>query len=105
MLQTQSSQTSELRAHDVQLNREKAQLNTIMGVLNCYLREFALPNQQVEWHYQSTSLPQTLKRNYSAKQRVAVHLSQQNGVLVLPIHYASKLGKIKLAELPWAKMP
>lgn len=28
-----------------------------------------------------------------------------NGVLVLPIHYASKLGKIKLAELPWAKMP
>lgn len=65
MLQTQSSQTSELRAHEVQLNREKAQLNTIMGVLNCYLREFALPNQQVEWHYQSTSLPQNVKTQLS----------------------------------------
>ncbi|WP_060586587.1 IucA/IucC family protein [Aeromonas schubertii] len=105
MLQSQSSQTSKLRAHDVQLNHEKAQLNTIMGVLNCYLREFALPNQQVEWDYQATSLPQTLKRNYSTKQLVAIHLAQQHGVLVLPIHYASKLGKIKLAELPWAKMP
>ena len=117
MLQTQLSQ-SEYFAEDqvlqnhkkVLLNREKAQLNTIMGVVNCYLREYAIPNEQVDWCYSSASLPQTLKRNYNAHQRVAIHLPhqsqpQKNGLMVLPVEYTSKLGKVKLCDTPWAKMP
>ena len=108
MLYTQSlpnKNTELISCKKVLLNREKAQLNTIMGIVNCYLREYAIPNDQVDWHYSSASLPQTLKRNYTAQQRVAIHLPQQNGLLVLPIEYMSKLGKIKLSDAPWIKMP
>ena len=117
MLQTQLS-PSEYSDEDqvlqnrkkVLLNREKAQLNTIMGVVNCYFREYAIPKKQVNWRYSSASLPQTLKRNYNAHQRVAIHLPhqdqpQKNGLMVLPVEYTSKLGKVKLSDTPWAKMP
>ncbi|MDD1827709.1 siderophore biosynthesis protein PvsD [Photobacterium sp. ZSDE20] len=115
MLNSQSSLTENfientelLNRNKIQLNHEKAQLNTIMGVVNCYLREYAIPNEQVEWCFRSASLPQTLKRNYAAEQRVAIHLPQQNrteesDLLVLPIQYMSKLGKVKLSDMPWAR--
>ncbi|WP_261905287.1 IucA/IucC family protein [Vibrio fortis] len=115
MLNTHSSPTknqaknnAQINLSQVQLNQEKAQLNTIMGVVNCYLREYAIPNNQVEWSFSSASLPQTLKRNYVAQQRVAIHLPQQNrahesDLLVLPIEYMSKLGKVKLSDAPWLK--
>lgn len=102
--------TELLRRKKMLFNREKAQINTIMGVVNCYLREYAIPKNQVDWHFSSASLPQTLKKNYCAHQRVAIHLphqnqSQKNGLLVLPVEYISKLGKVKLSDTPWAKMP
>ncbi|MET2896736.1 IucA/IucC family protein [Vibrio rotiferianus] len=104
MLHTPSSPTDHLAENRVKLNHEKAQLNTVMGVLNCYLREYAIPNQQVEWQCHSTTLPQTLKRNYTSQQLVTIHLSEQDSLLVLPVEYASRLGKVKLADMPWAKM-
>ncbi|GAB7227351.1 siderophore biosynthesis protein PvsD [Vibrio rotiferianus] len=105
MLHTPSSPTEHLAKNRAKLNHEKAQLNTVMGVLNCYLREYAIPNQQVEWQCNSTTLPQTLKRNYTSQQLVTIHLSEQDSLLVLPVEYASRLGKVKLADMPWAKMP
>lgn len=99
---------TQINHSQVQLNQEKAQINTIMGVVNCYLREYAIPNKQVDWCFSSASLPQTLKRNYTAKQRVAIHLprqnqAQENSLLVLPVEYVSKLGKVKLSDSPWSK--
>ncbi|MFD1879356.1 IucA/IucC family protein [Vibrio chagasii] len=99
---------TQINHSQVRLNQEKAQLNTIMGVVNCYLREYAIPKKQVNWCFSSASLPQTLKRNFTAKQRVAIHLPQQNqtqesGLLVLPVEYVSKLGKVKLSATPWSK--
>ncbi|MEF1263071.1 siderophore biosynthesis protein PvsD, partial [Vibrio harveyi] len=105
MLQTPLSPSETLAKSQAQLNNRKAQLNTITGVVNCYLREYAIPNKQVEWQYRSTSLPQTLKRNYSQQQRVGIHLPHQNGVLLLPAEYVSQLGKVKLIDMPWSKMP
>ncbi|WP_440889031.1 IucA/IucC family protein [Vibrio sp. WZ-1] len=105
MLHTPSSPTDHLAENRVKFNHEKAQLNTVMGILNCYLREYAIPNQQVEWQCHSTTLPQTLKRNYTSQQLVTIHLSEQDSLLVLPVEYASRLGKVKLADMPWAKMP
>jgi siderophore synthetase component len=116
MLNTHSSPTenraekkTQINHSQVRLNQEKAQLNTIMGVVNCYLREYAIPNKQVDWCFNSASLPQTLKRNFTAKQRVAIHLPLQNQaqescLLVLPVEYVSKLGKVKLSGTPWSKM-
>ena len=99
---------TQINHSQVQLNQEKAQINTIMGVVNCYLREYAIPNKQVDWCFSSASLPQTLKRNYTAKQRVAIHLprqnqAQENSLLVLPVEYVSSLGKVKLSDSPWSK--
>ncbi|PMK03245.1 IucA/IucC family protein [Vibrio sp. 10N.261.55.A7] len=99
-----------LRFNEKALNREKASLNTIMGVVNCYLREYAIPNKQVDWCFSSSSLPQTIKRNYGANQRVAIHLrhqnqAQMNSLIVLPVEYVSNLGKVKLSDAPWAKVP
>ncbi len=105
MLHTPSSPTDHLAENRVKFNHEKAQLNTVMGILNCYLREYAIPNQQVEWQCHSTTLPQTLKRNYTSQQLVTIHLSEQDSLLVLPVEYASRLGKVKLADMPWAKWP
>lgn len=99
---------TQINYSQVQLNQEKAQITTIMGVVNCYLREYAIPNKQVDWCFSSASLPQTLKRNFTAKQRVAIHLPQKNqtqesGLLVLPVEYVSSLGKVKLSDSPWLK--
>lgn len=94
--------------HKAQLNREKAQLNTIMGVINCYLREYAIPKEQLDWNYSSATLPQTLKTRYGAQQRIAIHLphyAQKDALMVLAVEYISKLGKIKLSDTPWLKMP
>lgn len=85
-----------------QLNHEKAQLNTIMSVVNCYLREYAIPNKQVKWGFSSATLPQTLKRNYGPSQLVAICLNEGD-LLVLPVEYISQLGKVKLSDRPWSK--
>lgn len=105
MLKTPLPPSKVLTKSRTQLNNREAQLNTIMGVVNCYLREYAIPNKQVDWQYRSTSLPQTLKRNYAEKQRVAIHLPQKSGVLLLPVEYVSQLGKVKLIDMPWSKVP
>ncbi|WCP67489.1 IucA/IucC family protein [Vibrio tubiashii] len=105
MLQTPLSPSDPVAKNQAQLNNRKAQLNTIMGLVNCYLREYAIPNNQVDWQYGSSSLPQTLKRNYSQQQRVAIHLPEQNGILLLPVEYVSQLGKVKLMGMPWSKLP
>ncbi|MFY2509164.1 IucA/IucC family protein [Vibrio pectenicida] len=109
MLNTQLSPTENLTQNiglfghkKTQLNHEKAQLNTIMGVVNCYLREYAIPNKHVKWGFSSASLPQTLKRNYSPSQLVAICLNEGD-LLVLPVEYISQLGKVKLADRPWSK--
>ncbi|WP_341664886.1 IucA/IucC family protein [Vibrio sp.] len=109
MLNTQSSPTENLTQNiglvghkKTQLNHEKAQLNTIMSVVNCYLREYAIPNKQVKWGFSSSSLPQTLKRSYSPSQLVAINLNEGD-LLVLPVEYISQLGKIKLSDRPWSR--
>ncbi|CAM3596825.1 IucA/IucC family protein [Vibrio aquimaris] len=109
MLNTQSSPTENLTQNiglmghkKTQLNHEKAQLNTIMSVVNCYLREYAIPNKHVIWGFSSASLPQTLKRNYGPSQLVGICLNEGD-LLVLPVEYISQLGKVKLADRPWSK--
>ena len=71
MLQTQLS-PSEYSDEDqvlqnrkkVLLNREKAQLNTIMGVVNCYLREYAIPNKQaLQFSLSSSNFEKKLQRS------------------------------------------
>ncbi len=63
-----------------------------MGVVNCYLREYAIQRNRL---IGATVLPLTssFEKKLAAHQRVAIYLltdqPQKNGLMVLPVEYAA----------------
>lgn len=82
-----------------ELNQERAQQHAITCLLNCYLREYALPHQHVEWPAQEHSLPLSL-RNHSAP-CLLIRFPNSGGKLAIQVRYFSVLGKGQFIGRPW----
>jgi siderophore synthetase component len=87
-----------------QIHEQQVQLQAVTRVVNCYLREYAIPKQQICWQANTQSLPQVLRYS-DCEFLVSVNFPALNGVLVLPTSYVSAIGKIQLADRPWLKQP
>lgn len=81
------------------LNQERVQQHAITCLLNCYLREYALPNQHVEWPAQGHALPQVLRHQQTPC--LLIHFPTTGAKLAIKVRYLSVLGKGQFVDRPW----
>lgn len=77
-----------------------AQRHAIESLLNCYLREYALPRGEASLDYQNLDLPMSLRQH--SGQCVCIHLPQ-GGRLVLLADRTSVLGRCRFVSAPYLK--
>ncbi|SBS30784.1 N(2)-citryl-N(6)-acetyl-N(6)-hydroxylysine synthase [Marinomonas aquimarina] len=86
------------------LNQERVQQQAITCLLNCYLREYALPHQHVEWPAQDHSLPLALRHHPTPCLLIRFPHSEgvlADGKLAIQVRYFSALGKAQFVGRPW----
>ncbi|MDQ3203338.1 MAG: iron transporter [Pseudomonadota bacterium] len=84
--------------HDHALDGE-AQRHAIECLLNCYLREYALPRNEANLNYQAQDLPMSLRQVNG--RRISIRLPA--GRLVIRIDRASLLGRCHYTSAPYFK--
>ncbi|WP_152635528.1 IucA/IucC family protein [Pseudomonas sp. Ant30-3] len=84
--------------HDNALDGE-AQRHAIECLLNCYLREYALPRNEANLNYQAQDLPMSLRQVNG--RRISIRLPA--GRLVIRIDRASLLGRCHYTSAPYFK--
>ncbi|MBJ7553987.1 IucA/IucC family protein [Marinomonas spartinae] len=84
------------------LNHEQVQRQSITGILNCYLREYAIPHHQVTWQAKEARLPLTLRR-FSAYPVLVIHFPELRAEMAIKVAYLSAIGKAQFVGRPWLK--
>ena len=84
--------------HDHALDGE-AQRHAIECLLNCYLREYASPRNEVNLNYQAQDLPMSLRQANSR----CISIRLPSGRLVVRIDRASLLGRCHYISAPYFK--
>ena len=93
-----------------QYHQYKSEQHAIMNVINCYLREFAIPNQDMSIDEAHDDLPLCLlcDRACPSERLLTIRFPVANDPshsarIVLPVAYFSRLGKCQLSGSPWLK--
>ncbi len=93
-----------------QYHQYKSEQHAIMNVINCYLREFAIPNQDMSIDESHNDLPLCLLYNRACPNERLLTIrfptandSSDSARIVLPVAYFSHLGKCQLSGSPWLK--
>lgn len=94
--------TPNLRTVNALASQEKTQLQATMGILNCYLREYAIPNDHLEWESKDATVPLTL-RHGNRSRLVNLNFPIHKAKMIIPVNYISEIGKISLTDRPWLK--
>lgn len=88
----------------------KSEQHTIMNFINCYLREFAIPNQDISIDESHDDLPLCLLYNRACPSERLLTMrfpvandSSYSARIVVPLAYFSRLGKCQLSGSPWLK--
>ncbi len=88
----------------------KSEQHALMNIINCYLREFAIPNQDLRIDESSDDLPLCLRDNRvcPSERLLTIRFPLANDVsssakIVLPATYFSRLGKCQPSGAPWLK--
>lgn len=84
------------------LNYEQVQHQSITGVLNCYLREYAIPHHQVTWKTKDATLPLTIRR-FSANPIMLIEFPELKAKIAIKVTYISAIGKAQFVGRPWLK--
>lgn len=84
------------------LNHEQVQRQSITGVLNCYLREYAIPHHQVTWQSNDAILPLTLRR-FSVHPILVIDFPELKAKMAIKVAYLSAIGKAQFVGRPWLK--
>ena len=84
------------------LNYEQVQRQSITGVLNCYLREYAIPHHQVTWNTQDATLPLTIRR-FSTNPILLIEFPELKAKMAIKVAYISAIGKAQFVGRPWLK--
>ncbi len=80
-----------------------AQAQAMTCWLNCYLREFALPNGQAELDYRGLDRPAGLLHGEGSVLRI--HFEQPGYLLCVRVARSSRLGRCEYASAPYLKRP
>ena len=88
----------------------KSEQHALMNIINCYLREFAIPNQDLSIDESYDDLPLCLRDNRAcpSERLLTILFPLANDVsssakIVLPVVYFSRLGKCQPSGAPWLK--
>jgi siderophore synthetase component len=79
-----------------------AQRHAIESLLNCYLREYALPRGEANLDCQDLDLPMSLRQQ--GARRIGIRLAQ-GGRLILLAERTSVLGRCRFISAPYLKRP
>lgn len=94
--------TSEKYHYETQ--QRLAEDNAINCLLNCYIREYALANNQVEFDCHQIDAPATFKfQVVGGFKCTRIIFPESNSVLMLKVECVSLLGRIKLVNQPYLK--
>jgi len=92
-----------------QYHQYKSEQHALTNIINCYLREFAIPNQDLSIDESDDDLPLCLRDNRACLStrlltiRFPVANEAASAKIVLPVAYFSHLGKCQLSGAPWLK--
>lgn len=92
-----------------QYHEYKSEQHTLTNIINCYLREFAIPNQDLSIDESDDDLPLCLRDNRTCLStrlltiRFPVANEVSSAKIVLPVAYFSHLGKCQPSGAPWLK--
>lgn len=84
------------------LNYEQVQRQSITGVLNCYLREYAIPHHQVTRQANDATLPLTIRR-FSDHPILLIEFPELKAKMAIKVTYISAIGKAQFVGRPWLK--
>ena len=92
-----------------QYHQYKSEQHALTNIINCYLREFAIPNQDLSIDESDDDLPLCLRDNRGCLStrlltiRFPVANEISSAKIVLPVAYFSHLGKCQPSGAPWLK--
>jgi siderophore synthetase component len=79
-----------------------AQAQAIECWLNCYLREFALPQDHVEWDYRGEDGPMVMRQGGSW---LRIRFAEPGYMLCVQVERSSRLGRCSYRSAPYLKSP
>lgn len=99
--------TSTVTTHpQTTLNQQLAEQNAIGCLLNCYLREHALPRQEAELDSYELGLPQIFLQSQTvAGQTVLIRFPESNAKIVIKADRVGLLGRCRFSSRPYLKTP
>ena len=80
----------------------QAELHSLNHLLNCYLREFAVPHQLVDWHAQG-DLPKALQSDLLEGETVRIRTAYPVLKIAFKVQARGALNQIKLGSKLFAK--
>lgn len=92
-----------------QYHQYKSEQHALTNIINCYLREFVIPHQDLSIDESDDDLPLCLRNNradLSAQLltiRFPIAHETASAKIVLPVAYFSHLGKCQPIGAPWLK--
>ena len=92
-----------------QYHQYKSEQHTLTNIINCYLREFAIPYQDLSIDESDDDLPLCLRNNRAGLNtqllRIRFPIAHEiaSAKIVLPVAYFSHLGKCQPSGAPWLK--
>ncbi|NRD75565.1 siderophore biosynthesis protein PvsD [Shewanella sp. VB17] len=98
-IQSQSKVEQEDDKYRVQVFREQAESNAIACLLNCYLREFAIVRQEVDFDDALPDCPLSLSLLLTQEQqKVRIRFPESGSVLLLIADRVSLLGRVSISS-------
>jgi len=98
----QNKSTSEKYRHETQ--QRLAEDNTINCLINCYIREYALVQNQVEFDSNRYDAPTTFKFQVAGGFKCTrITFPESNCLLMMKVEQVSLLGRIKILNRPYLK--
>lgn len=90
--------------YSLQIYREQAEFNAISCLLNCYLREFAIVRQEVDFDDTHPDCPLSLSQCLTRdQQKVRLKLPESNATLLFVADRVSLLGRIRFTPQLYLK--
>ncbi|WP_372844613.1 IucA/IucC family siderophore biosynthesis protein [Psychrobacter sp.] len=92
-----------------QYHQYKSEQHALTNIINCYLREFSIPHQDLSIDESDDDLPLCLLNNHAGLNtqlltiRFPIAHETASAKIVLPVTYFSHLGKCQPSGAPWLK--
>jgi siderophore synthetase component len=105
-IQLHSLNTSTSNKYKSEVNQRLSEMNAVMCLLNCYIREYALSKEQVIFDDNQADAPALFKmtlNNQSGLQHIRLLFPESKAVILIKADQVSLLGRTRFVNQPYLK--